>query len=114
MDAMSGSGTSSAPKAARSSGDSAERSYEYEAPSSYAPAPATDNLGTEYGEAVGSAAREVAFVRANPRNPTALLTVRYDDHAGLTARGIELYPRRPIAHASPDPFPRNGFAPPPP
>ena len=31
----------------------------------------------------------------------------------LRARGIEPYPQRPIAHASPDPFPRNRFAPPP-
>jgi hypothetical protein len=110
-----GSGSaSSAPKASRSRGASADSSYEYEAPSSYAPAPSTDNLGTKYGESVGSAAREVAFVRASPKSPSAVLTVRYDDEPGLVARGIELYPRRPVAHASPDPFPRNRFAPPPP
>lgn len=96
--------------ASRSRGASSD--YDYEPPASYAPS--TDNLGTEYGESVGSAAREVAFVRANARRPATILTVRYDDAAGLTARGIELYPRRPVAQASPDPFPRNRFAPPPP
>jgi hypothetical protein len=88
--------------------------YEYEPPASYAPSPSTDNLGTEYGESVGSAAREVAFVRANAKRPSAVLTMRYDDVEGLQARGIEVHPRRPIAQASPDPFPRNRFAPPPP
>jgi hypothetical protein len=52
-------------------------------------------------------------VRANATSPSAILTVRYDDVDGLRARGIEPYPQRPIAHASPDPFPRNRFAPPP-
>jgi hypothetical protein len=99
--------------ASRSRG-AGSRHYEYEAPSSYAPSPSTDNLGTEYGESVGSAAREVAFVRANATRPSAVLTVRYDDVEGLQARGIEVYPRRPIAQASPDPFPRNRFAAPPP
>lgn len=102
----SGSGSSS----------SSSRHYEHEAPaSSYAPSPSTDNLGTEYGESVGSAAREVAFVRANTKRPATVLTVRYDDERGLEARGIEVYPRRrPIAHAAPEPFPSNRFAPPPP
>lgn len=95
-------------------GAASGRSYEAEAPSSYAPSPSTDNLGTEYGESLGSSARQVAFVRANPTRPAAVLTVRYDDHEGLVARGIEVYPRRPVAHASPDPFPRSRFAPPPP
>jgi len=113
-DGLSGS-TRSEAKASRGRGAaSAESSYDYEPPASYAPEPSTDNLGTEYGESVGSAAREVAFVRAQPRSPAAVLTVRYDDHDGLTARGIEVHPRRPIAHATPDPFPRNRFAPPPP
>jgi len=98
----------------RSRGKAGRSSYDYEAPSSYAPSPSTDNLGTEYGESVGSAAREVAFVRASATRPAAVLTVRYDDHEGLSARGIEVYPRRPVAHATPDPFPRNRFAPPPP
>jgi len=88
--------------------------YDYEPPPS-APSPSTDNLGTEYGESVDSAAREVAFVRANAKRPATVLTVRYDDEAGLEARGIEVYPRRrPIAQAAPEPFPYNRFAPPPP
>ena len=97
-------------QASRSRGG--DGSYEYEPPSSYAPS--TDNLGTEYGESVGSAAREVAFVRANAKRPAAVLTVRYDDHEGLAARGIEVYPQRPVAQAAPAPFPRNHFALPPP
>ena len=89
----------------------ASGSYEYEAPAS----PSTDNLGTEYGESVSSSAREVAFVRANPKRPSTILTVRYDDEQGLEARGIQVHPRRrPIAQAAPDPFPHNRFAPPPP
>lgn len=93
------------------SGASGYYDYEYEPPAS----PSTDNLGTEYGESVSSSAREVAFVRANSRRPSALLTVRYDNEEGLEARGIQVYPRRrPIAQAAPDPFPRNRFAPPPP
>jgi hypothetical protein len=99
-----------ASRAGRSSGY-----YEHEAPPSYAPSPSTDNLGTEYGESVGSAAREVAFVRASPKRPATVLTVRYDDEQGLEARGIAVYPRRrPIAQAAPEPFPSNRFAPPPP
>jgi hypothetical protein len=95
-------------------GSSDDGYHQHEAPGSYAPSPSTDNLGTEFGESVGSAAREVAFVRANAKRPSAVLTMRYDDVQGLQARGIEVYPRRPIAQASPDPFPRNRFAPPPP
>lgn len=86
--------------------------YEYDDEPASSP---IDNLGTEYGESVNSAAREVAFVRANAKRPAALLTVRYDDEAGLEARGIEVYPRRrPVAQAAPDPFPGNRFAQPPP
>jgi hypothetical protein len=80
-----------------------------------APAPAdVDNLGTEYGESLGSSAREVSFVRANAKHPAAVLTVRYDNAEGLQARGIQVYPSRPIARATPEPFPRNRFAAPPP
>ncbi len=116
--------TQSGASAERSAGDELRRDSEgyaagnSDSSSSYrpgAPAPAeADNLGTEYGESVGSAAREVTFVRADAKHPAAVLTVRYDDAHGLQARGIQLYPSRPIARATPDPFPRNRFAAPPP
>jgi hypothetical protein len=102
-------------RASGRSGSGASGYYDYEPPPSHAPSPSTDNLGTEYGESVDSAAREVAFVRANAKRPATVLTVRYDDEQGLEARGIEVYPRRrPIAQAAPEPFPHNRFAPAPP
>ncbi|HET9958524.1 MAG TPA: hypothetical protein VFQ61_28715 [Polyangiaceae bacterium] len=75
------------------------------------------NIGTEYGEARESQVVEVPFVRRAER-PDVVLTVRYDDADGLTARGIELYPvpREPVARppAPPQAFPGSRFAPPPP
>lgn len=49
-------------------------------------------LGTEFGEAVGSAVREVPFVRANPGSPAAVLGARYNDRDGLVALGINVEP----------------------
>jgi hypothetical protein len=80
-----------------------------------APRASTENLGTEYGESVASAVREVEFQRADARHPAALITLRYDDRAGLLARGVALDPpRRPRPPCGPQAFPNSGFAPPPP
>jgi hypothetical protein len=52
-------------------------------------------LGTEFGEAVSSHIQEVEFVRANPRTPSVVLGLRYNDHDGLLAMGVNvdgLYP----------------------
>jgi hypothetical protein len=46
-------------------------------------------LGTEFGEQHASRVEEVAFERASPR-PEAVLTLRYDDRAGLVALGIDV------------------------
>ena len=49
-------------------------------------------LGTEFGEAVGSSVREVAFVRASASTPTVVLGARYNDREGLVALGIDVEP----------------------
>jgi hypothetical protein len=49
-------------------------------------------LGTEFGEAVGSAVREVSFVRANSSAPSVVLRARYNDREGLVALGIDVEP----------------------
>jgi hypothetical protein len=51
---------------------------------------ARSGLGTEFGEAVGSEVHEVAFTRARPHDPSALLGARYNDRAGLLALGIDV------------------------
>jgi hypothetical protein len=74
-------------------------------------------LGTEFGEEHASPVRLVSFQRATAR-PDVVLTVRYDDRAGLVAAGVDVDGRgtddvelRRIA----DPFRRNvGYARPPP
>jgi len=50
--------------------------------------PERQNLGTGYGEGRWQPVRERAFERANPHSPARTLTLRYDDRAGLEARGI--------------------------
>jgi len=73
----------------------------------------TSNIGTEYGEETYSQVSEVSFVRARPKSPDRLITMRYDDYEGLVARGI--LPRHQPRHArGPSAFPVNRFAPPPP
>jgi len=77
-------------------------------------------LGTEFGEARESHIDTVAFARANPRSPSQVVTLRYNDRAGLVALGIEV----PVPYASTetdlrlretaDPFRENRFAQPPP
>jgi hypothetical protein len=47
-------------------------------------------LGTEFGEAVDSAVREVQFVRANAASPSTVFGVRYNNRAGLVALGIKV------------------------
>lgn len=79
-----------------------------------APESARQNLGTEYGESLDSHVREVAFRRANERQPAQLVTLRYDDRDGLLARGIRLERRRPVVQHEPLAFPGRRFAPPPP
>ena len=95
----------------------------HEARKSGAPAPdaalspraSTDNLGTEYGESMSSSVREVEFRRANAAHPAALITLRYDDRAGLLSRGVALDPPRPTRRrCGPEAFPSSRFAPPPP
>jgi hypothetical protein len=49
-------------------------------------------LGTEFGEAVGSSVREVAFVRESAGTPAVILGARYNDREGLVALGIEVDP----------------------
>ena len=73
----------------------------------------TSNIGTQYGEETYSQVSEVTFVRANAKSPQRVITLRYDDHEGLVARGI--LPRPQPRHArGPSAFPQNRFAAPPP
>ena len=75
------------------------------------PAP-RNNLGTQYGENQQSRAFETRFERKRPGHPRQLLSAYYDDAAGLSARGIQVYPRY---SGDPSPFPnQQRFAPPPP
>jgi hypothetical protein len=59
------------------------------APGAAARAERRPGLGTEFGEAHDSHVDLVAFERARAE-PDALLTVRYDDRAGLVALGIDV------------------------
>lgn len=73
------------------------------------------NIGTQYGESRSNSVVEVAFERRSKTHPSAVLTLRYDDYAGLEARGIDLS-RLGYAYGSghePQPFPQSRFAPPP-
>ena len=75
-------------------------------------------LGTEFGEAVSSEIRQVAFVRAHASRPAALLGARYNDRDGLYALGIDVdqrdEPSDLALRQSADPFPvSRSFARPP-
>lgn len=86
------------------------------AAASSSPSAGPSNIGTEYGESRSSDVVEVAFERRTPTRPSAVLKLRYDDHAGLEARGIDLsYLGYAYAEQlQPEPFPQNRrFAPPP-
>lgn len=75
-------------------------------------------LGTEFGEERDSRVRQVSFERASAR-PEVMLSLRYDDRAGLLAAGVDLDAGRRCAddarlRRTADPFRRDvGFAPPP-
>jgi hypothetical protein len=106
---------SSAPAAAESAGAGAHKSsadYYDDAPRDRR----ASNIGTEYGEATYSSVVEVPFRRARQHSPERVLTLRYDDRAGLEARGIVTRPRPRPRPYDPGPvaFPENRFAPPPP
>jgi hypothetical protein len=67
-------------------------------------------LGTEFGEAVSSNIQEVDFVRANAQFPAVILGVRYNDHDGLVAMGVNVdgiypWPSDTELRRTADPFP---------
>jgi len=67
-------------------------------------------LGTEFGESVNSQIQEVEFVRANPSSPSIVLGVRYNDHDGLVAMGVNVdgispWPSDSDLRRTADPFP---------
>jgi hypothetical protein len=89
--------------------------------SSSAPAPGQaeaskrPGLGTEFGEEHESHVRQVSFQRASTR-PDVILTLRYDDRAGLRAAGVDVDGGCPEVElrSSADPFRRDtGYAKPP-
>ena len=115
-------GAAQAPAAAPATAESPRRSrgeggaladrpgYEYERDTQ------ASNIGTEYGEAQYSSVVEVPFRRAHANSPDRVITLRYDDRAGLEARGIVTRPRPRPHYYEPGPvaFPENRFAPQPP
>jgi hypothetical protein len=77
---------------------------------------APGGLGTQWGEDRTSHVRQTHFQRQS-NSPAQIISLRYDDAAGLQARGIDVFPRRWRPHrpvSSPQAFPASGFAPPPP
>jgi hypothetical protein len=79
---------------------------------------ARGGLGTEFGEALSSEIRHVAFVRASASRPAAFLGARYNDRNGLYALGIDVdardAPSDLTLRQSADPFPAaRGYARPP-
>ena len=76
-------------------------------------------LGTAFGEERDSRVLQVSFQRASAR-PEVMLSLRYDDRAGLLAAGVDLDAGRRCAddarlRRNAEPFRRDvGFAPPPP
>jgi hypothetical protein len=76
-------------------------------------------LGTQFGEAADSRVVEVGFVRASA-SPSWVSELRYDDRAGLLARGIVLDPPRDpraaenVRRDEAESFPGARFAQPPP
>jgi hypothetical protein len=83
-----------------------------------APSAQRSGLGTQFGETHGSSVQETSFVRADAA-PTTFAELRYDDRAGLLARGIELPPLRGerwaenLRRDGAQPFPDSRFAQPP-
>lgn len=77
-------------------------------------------LGTEFGEARASRVRETTFVRASRTSPTQVVSVWYNDRAGLLAMGVPLddpgaweVAKRKNADPFPVNRPRRQFATPP-
>ncbi|HEY8091344.1 MAG TPA: hypothetical protein VIF09_25950 [Polyangiaceae bacterium] len=90
------------------------------APSAASPKGADDRsgLGTQFAESHDSRVEETTFVRADA-GPSTVAELRYDDRAGLVARGIRLAPQRwgeqdEVARRdAARPFPDTRFAQPP-
>jgi hypothetical protein len=81
-----------------------------------APPRSRPGLGTEFGESRHSNVRETSFVRANSSSPTEVVTVRYNDRAGLVAMGVPVhdppwYPSDAWTRKTADPFPANPYPP---
>jgi hypothetical protein len=92
--------------------DAAKGKVASEASADYAPARRQyrPGLGTEFGEAVASRIQEVEFVRANAASPAVILGVRYNDHDGLLAMGVNVdgvypWPGDADLRRTADPFP---------
>ena len=83
-----------------------------------APSAQRSGLGTQFGEQHDSRVEETSFVRADAA-PMTFAEFRYDDRAGLLARGIELPPLRGerwaenLRRDGAQPFPDSRFAQPP-
>jgi hypothetical protein len=83
-----------------------------------APSAQRSGLGTQFGETHDSRVEETSFVRADT-GPMTFAELRYDDRAGLLARGIELPPLRGerwaenLRRDGAQPFPDSRFAQPP-
>lgn len=82
----------------------------------FAPSANVNNLGTQFGETRESVVTSVAFVRASATHPALLVTLRYDDADGLSARGIDVSSYRVTQKGddAPQAFPASRFAQPPP
>lgn len=73
--------------------------------------PASQELGTEFGEQLASSVVTASFVR-DTDEPVEVHVIRYDSRESLRRRGIDVRPR---SGRAPDPFPRNrGYCAPPP
>jgi hypothetical protein len=77
-------------------------------------------LGTEFGEQRESPVSLTEFARANPTHPSQVISIRYNDRAGLVALGVAV-PEPYVAaendlrlRETADPFRSNRFAQPPP
>lgn len=66
-------------------------------------------LGTEFGEARDSRVTETTFRRANPRTPSALFAIWYNDREGLIAMGVPVdgRPSDTCLRKTANPFPSN-------
>lgn len=80
----------------------------------FSPAPVPRNkIGTAYGESRTSVVHQTRFARRRSRRPDALMTVYYDSHEGLMARGVVPGPYYEPEY-QPQPFNGPYAAPPPP